>query len=524
LKDLGAEVQRLDEQVRAIAPGGLGMAEARTQAEDLARRREAAWAELTEFQLRVTERHGPATGQIFDLARIQARLPADAALVAWLDVTGPRDEADASNDHWACVIRRRGEPAWVRIPGSGAHGQWTREDAGRPARVGATLSREPDAAAGRWREETGALARQRLAPLEPLLDTQADLPAVHRLIVLPSPALRGLPIEALVGLRPDGRPKYLVSYAPSATIFAWLHERRRAGTSTGPGDPTGSPRLLALGDPVFTAPDEASPPAPGSSTGGDDLAALLAPTRGRIPDPLPGTRSEVLEIAGLFDRPETLLGSEASEQRLGELARTGRLREFGFLHLATHGQLDGRDALRSSLLLARDRLPDPLKQVLAGGEVYDGELSAEQILRTWSLDAELVTLSACQTALGRPGGGEGYLGFSQVLFLAGARSVVLSLWSVDDRATALLMKRFYQNLLGRRAGLDHPLPKAEALADAKHWLRGLNVDEATRLGAGLPAAKRLAKVSGPPRPAAGSIRPYEHPYYWAAFILIGDPN
>ena len=178
--------------------------------------------------------------------------------------------------------------------------------------------------------------------------------------------------------------------------------------------------------------------------------------------------------------------------------------------------------MRSALLLARDRLPDPMKEVLAGREVYDGELTAEQIIRTWALDADLVTLSACQTGLGRPGGGEGYLGFSQALFLAGARSVVLSLWSVDDAATALLMTRFYQDLLGRRPGLDRPLPKAEALAEAKQWLRTLTTHEAERLCARLPAAERIGKVSGPPHSAAKAGRPYEHPYYWAAFILIGD--
>ena len=79
----------------------------------------------------------------------------------------------------------------------------------------------------------------------------------------------------------------------------------------------------------------------------------------------------------------------------------------------------------------------------------------------------MVTLSACQTGLGPYRGGEGYLGFAQALFLAGGRSLVLSLWKVDDTATALLMRRFYEGLLGRRAGLDRPLPKAEALREAK---------------------------------------------------------
>src|SRR5204863_5736568 len=93
----------------------------------------------------------------------------------------------------------------------------------------------------------------------------------------------------------------------------------------------------------------------------------------------------------------------------------------------------------------------------------DGRVTAEQIVRTWDLDADLVVLSACESGLGRYAGGEGYLGFAQALFVRGARSLILSQWRVDDQATALLMTRFYQNLLGRRAGLTSPLPKAQAL-------------------------------------------------------------
>src|SRR5262249_31928940 len=147
-------------------------------------------------------------------------------------------------------------------------------------------------------------------------------------------------------------------------------------------------------------------------------------------------------------RVDLLTNSEASEQNLNRLAASGELAKFRFLHLATHGLLDDRRALNSALILAQDQLPDPLAEVLAGKELVDGRLTAEEIPRTWKLDADLVTLSACETALGKLSGGEGYLGFSQALFLAGARGMVLSLWRVDDRAAALLMTRFYENMLG----------------------------------------------------------------------------
>src|SRR5262249_23529335 len=148
------------------------------------------------------------------------------------------------------------------------------------------------------------------------------------------------------------------------------------------------------------------------------------------------------------------------------------------------GQVNPQIALESALILAQDQLPDPVDQMLAGKYPYDGRLTAAE-MRRWKLDAELVTLSACETGLGERLGGEGYLGFAQALFTAGARSIVLSLWEVDDPSTALLMSRFYANLLGKRASLTKPLPKAEALREAKAWLRQLPRAECNRLAAAL---------------------------------------
>jgi CHAT domain-containing protein len=111
--------------------------------------------------------------------------------------------------------------------------------------------------------------------------------------------------------------------------------------------------------------------------------------------------------------------------------------------------------------------------------------------------------------------------------MSGARSVCLSLWNVDDTATALLMERFYQNLLGQRGGLSQPMPKAEALDEAKRWLRGLNQAEVKQATAGLPAGRRIIEEDEGPKPARirpASQHPFEHPYYWSAFILIGDPS
>ena len=121
--------------------------------------------------------------------------------------------------------------------------------------------------------------------------------------------------------------------------------------------------------------------------------------------PLPGTRYEVEALARLFksdDRPtRILLGADASEPELDRLAASGELGRFGFIHLATHGVIDEAVPARSAVILTQTGLPDPLEQVLHHKPVFDGRLSVREIQRGWELKAELVTLSACETALGR---------------------------------------------------------------------------------------------------------------------------
>jgi CHAT domain-containing protein len=187
---------------------------------------------------------------------------------------------------------------------------------------------------------------------------------------------------------------------------------------------------------------------------------------------------------------------------------------------------EGRPA-QSALILSRDHLG----RALDGSRDYDGRLTAETILRQWRLDCDLVVLSACETGLGGEGGGNGLVGFAHAFLLAGARSVVLSRWKVDDTATALLMLRFYQNLLGKRTGLTTPLGRAEALSEAKSWLRGLKRAEAASLATCL-AGGALRGTEGEARPLVkgkeaklpAGERPFAHPYYWAAFVLVGDPD
>ncbi len=165
--------------------------------------------------------------------------------------------------------------------------------------------------------------------------------------------------------------------------------------------------------------------------------------------------------------------------------------------------------------------PDPGSASDSQNVDSDGAITAEQIARTWQLDADLVVLSACESGLGLMAGGEGYLGFAQPLFAKGARSILLSQWKVDDDATALFMSRFYANLLGKRAGLLASMPKAEALAEAKAWLRRAETAEVDSAISALTRGTLGRRIHGGPDPTA---RPFAEPRFWAAFILIGSPD
>jgi len=609
LRELIAALERLDKLVETT-PKNLDQAERAKRFEDLKRERALASIALGEFQTKLDQDHKELAGDVATLDKIQTALPADAALVAWVDIppAGP-NAADPDGEHWGVVVRSGGIPAWVPIAGTGANGLWTKDDTGLAERVHMELRKRPDAASANLRPLVEKLRTQRIEPMAKALGASADgQPLVRRLIVLPSRAMAGIPIEALLALD-DTR---IVSYAPSATVFKYLREQPRPDRHAG---------LLALGDPVYEHPDALSEPKPmpdhgllvnvvipgsNAATHGlkpgdvllayngltlnkkDDLKVVsdggkpivvevwrdgrssrcdLAPGKlGAVIDPrpapeaiaanrtinkvlvaargggdnfepLPGTRYEVEALAQLFrsdDRPtRSLLGADASEQELGRLAASSELGRFGFIHLATHGVIDEDIPIRSAVILTQTGLPDPLEQVLHQKPVFDGRLLVREIQHGWDLKAELVTLSACETALGRDAGGEGFVGFTQALLTSGTRSVCLSLWKVDDTATALLMQRFYANLLGRRAGLTGPMPKAEALHEAKTWLCGLRRAEVVALIAeqsgGIERGKgtkgRQSGEVATTIPAGGdNDHPYEPPHFWAAFVLAGDPD
>jgi CHAT domain-containing protein len=231
----------------------------------------------------------------------------------------------------------------------------------------------------------------------------------------------------------------------------------------------------------------------------------------------------------------TLSGPGASEQKLNDLAQTGELGKFRYILLSTHCVADSERSMNSAVILSQDNLPDSAEPVPRNKPVFDGRLTAEEVLRDWKIDADLVTLSGCRSAIGKLEIGEGFIGFSQAFLLAGSRSVCVSLWKTDDGATALLMNRFHENLLGARADLKdrRPMPKADALAEAKKWLRSLPPSEALAavasvIGGAARGQERPMRLAVPESPRATSSAPtdppYAHPYYWAPFVLVGRPD
>jgi CHAT domain-containing protein len=529
--------------------------------------------------------------EVAPLAQLQAALPADAAFVAWVDVA---DTSGGVQEHWGCVVRPQGETHWEHLPGSGREGRWARADSDLPGQLQAALARS--APATEVDSLARKLHSQRVAPLGKYLDgvqrlfvaparAMAGIPVealtdrytvsyapsgtfLARLKDHERPRGKGLlavgdpvfpPVKDTLlstALPPGGllitqvlpgsaaanarlQPgDVLVAYAGQdltsveqlgQLIAANATEKAVVARVWREGQEKVAKREMATGRLGITLAREPAREALTARRHADQLLAQLS--RGERYAELPGTQVEVARLAELFDPKSvtTLTRSAASEQRLDELRRAGTLAQFRYLHLATHGKANDVRAFESALLLSP---PTKLPEVRVGEPYLEGRLTAGEVLEYWKLDAELVTLSACESGLGRRGGGDGLLGFAQAFLTAGSRSVCLTLWQVDDTATALLMDRFYRNLLGKRLDAGKPMGKAAALREAKDWLRRLTAAEALeRLGSltqGVVRGERPARqeMQAVPRPrdAGKDYRPYAHPRYWAAFILIGDPE
>jgi len=256
------------------------------------------------------------------------------------------------------------------------------------------------------------------------------------LAIIPHDVLHYLPFAALT----DGErflvEDYVITYLPSASALPFIQENAgRAG---------GAP--LILGNPT---------------TGDYDAVASFATERDGL-GPLPFAEWEAQAVAALYGAP-AYVGAAATEGLVRQMAG-----ESGLLHLAAHGKYNPVAPLNSLIALAPD---DEHDGWLTVGEVYGLDLQ----------QANLVVLSACESQLGDLSRGDELVGMTRAFIYAGTPTVIASLWTVEDQATAQLMEHFYTHL---RAGMG----KAAALRQAQLDIQA----------------------------------EYPNPYYWAAFVLSGD--
>jgi len=303
------------------------------------------------------------------------------------------------------------------------------------------------------------------------------------IVFVPDDVLSVLPLELL---SPEASKGYFpllsipTMYYPSAAVLQLARTARHVESwqeaFLGIGDPITSPedeRYVFAGalSAKRGAPSESAVNPAESELGAIDLAKMTS--RGLPTERLPGTAAEVRGIATLFQNQgqtvEVRLGSDATKDRLTDTDLT----RFRFLHFATHG-----------ILPADSNIPDPALLLS-----YDGSSPEHMLLSTseilgLKIHAETVVLSACNTGSGKVMHAEGVMSLGRAFMTAGAESVTVSLWQVSDESTQLLMEEYYKNLIGGKS-------KAEALSIARSSL--------------------FAKG-----------KPFNNPYYWAPFVLIGD--
>ncbi len=330
-----------------------------------------------------------------------------------------------------------------------------------------------------------------------LKPAQDQLHGKSSLIIVPDGVLWNLPFQALQ--TPAKRfllEDSAISYAPSLSVLREMrrvHETRassktseRVASSDRPSavvDSSPLSLLLAFGDPDLGP----GPHSPSSSP---------LSRRNQL-DPLPETATEVKSAANLYgaQRSTYLIGPDATEENFKRLAENYRV-----LHLATHGLVNDQQPMYSQIVLSRttragetDRQP-----------VEDGYLEAWEIMRL-RLNADLVVLSACETALGRIGNGEGMMGLTWALSAAGTPTIVASQWAVNSCSTTELMTEFHRQLKDRVTTGGSDVGPAEALRRAS--LTFLTTNAASRA-----------------QPTGCKLSPGDrgHPYFWAGFVVIGD--
>jgi CHAT domain-containing protein/tetratricopeptide (TPR) repeat protein len=264
--------------------------------------------------------------------------------------------------------------------------------------------------------------------LDTLLIEPLGLRPNERLIIVPNGALHYMPFQALRNEQGFLIQRHPIALAPSASVAVQLVHRQQRVASD----------LVAFGNPRITPEFD-----------------------------LPGAEAEVRGIAPLFTREETFLQSAVTRTAFSNNAPTGRV-----VHVATHAEADTIDPLHSRILLAPASQPADGPDSLLAEDIYNLKFDA----------VALVTLSACETALGRVERGDEIMGFTRAFFYAGASALIVSMWPVSDESTALTMRTFYASLTRGDEAID---------------------------------AMRNAQL------AVLANSRFSHPFYWAPFDLMG---
>jgi tetratricopeptide (TPR) repeat protein/CHAT domain-containing protein len=464
--------------------------------------------------------------------RVFAALPADGALVDYLEYTAlVPDAVDAwklkPQRRLAAFVVRRGLPSGERVAMFDLYAVKPVSEAIAAWRTNFGL--------GETSEAAGRLLREMLwNPLE------ASLAGVKTVIISPDGDLGRLPFAALPGNQPDSYmiEDLFIVLAPVPQLIPELLKR-----------PTGAPlkhQLMVMGGVNYDLRPGVTGVAAGTTAADRPLAPWERPTTASSPissdavamrsvasdEPLPfleGSDIEASEVKRTFadarelpldsDKIVDMSGADATEERFRELAPQCYL-----LHLSTHGFFAAENltaAKSASGDAAATRSDEALGfspgmlsgLVLSGANLGPGEpdrngrlpddgfLTADEIAVLPLGKAQLVVLSACDTALGKAEGGEGVLGVQRAFQVAGARATIASLWKVNDKATMWIMKEFYTQYLSKGKSPLEALRLAQLAAIA-------NPDQVDR-GASLGLAREVRTKKLPPK-------------YWAAFTLSGS--
>jgi CHAT domain-containing protein/Tfp pilus assembly protein PilF len=284
----------------------------------------------------------------------------------------------------------------------------------------------------------------------------AQLQGRTSLVIVPDGALWELPFQTLQ----PGPNRYLIedaaiAYAPSLTALREMNKLRDRKK-----DAVSSATLLAFGNPAL---------------GKQSVSGAKPALMDEKLDPLPEAERQVNAIRQIYGtaKSKVYIGAEATEEHAKAEAGSYRI-----LHLATHGILNDSSPMYSYLQLAHAE----------GDRNEDGLLEAWEIMKL-DLKADLVVLSACETARGRVGTGEGMIGLSWALFIAGSPTSILSQWKVDSGSTTELMVEFHRQLKAQMANSADSFSAARALREAE--LKLLRSER------------------------------YRHPFYWAGFVVTG---